>query len=72
MSSKKPLTTEEVNQMLKDCAQRQADLDQQILKTFPDACQSIYLKLPPTTIIPPECERLRAILKLQEMMCKRQ
>ena len=67
MSLKKPLNNEEIDQMLKDSAKEQAALDRDILNCDKDACEKIYLKLPPGSLIPLECEKMREMLELQKL-----
>lgn len=67
MSLKKPLTNKEIDQMLKDSAQEHAAFDKRMLNWDKDACEKIYLKLPPGSLIPAECEKMREMLELQKL-----
>lgn len=64
------LKNEEIDQLLKDSAQRHAELDRDILNSSfydsnIDACQKLFLKLPHHALIPMECVKLREMLELE-------
>lgn len=63
MNGKKPLSSKEIDKMLKESAQKQEELDMNLLKYDHDACKSIFIHLPKDALVPPECEEMRNFFK---------